>query len=128
MLRRLIRRVVRHGRLLGIDEPFTVEVAETSIALSEQAYPAVRTREAAIKNELIREETQFLKTLERGEKLLADILAKASLNKVSGKDAFELYDTYGFPLELTQEIAEESGVGVDKAGFNDSDGAAAAAL
>jgi alanyl-tRNA synthetase len=117
VLRRLIRRVVRHGRLLGIEQLFTAQVAETAIQLSEQAYPDVRRREQAIKNELEREETQFLKTLERGEKRLADIL-QAHPQKVSGKDAFELYDTYGFPLELTQEIAEESGVAVDEVGFN----------
>ena len=117
ILRRLIRRVVRHGRLLGIDRPFTTEVAERSIALSEEAYPIVRKRETAIKNELEREETQFLKTLERGEKRLADILADKP-QKVSGADAFELYDTYGFPLELTQEIAQESGIAVDVAGFD----------
>ena len=117
ILRRLIRRVVRHGRLLGIDRPFTTEIADKSIALSEAAYPVVRARETAVKNELEREETQFLKTLERGEKRLADIL-ESKPEKVSGKDAFELYDTYGFPLELTQEIAEESGVAVDEAGFN----------
>ncbi|MEM8503212.1 MAG: alanine--tRNA ligase [Cyanobacteria bacterium P01_D01_bin.1] len=116
VLRRLIRRVVRHGRLLGIDRPFTTEVADRSIALSETAYPAVRTRETAIKNELDREETQFLNTLERGEKRLADILAEQP-KQVSGADAFELYDTYGFPLELTQEIAEESGIPVDADGF-----------
>ncbi len=119
VLRRLIRRVVRHGRLLGIEKPFTTQIAETAIALSEQAYPAVRTRETAIKNELDREETQFLKTLERGEKRLADIL-EGQPEKVSGKDAFDLYDTYGFPLELTQEIAEESGIAVDEAGFNEA--------
>ena len=117
VLRRLIRRVVRHGRLLGIDELFTVKVAETAIQLSEEAYPAVRKRENAIANELEREETQFLKTLERGEKRLADILASQP-KQVSGADAFELYDTYGFPFELTQEIAEESGLTVDEAGFN----------
>ncbi|MGB3296860.1 MAG: alanine--tRNA ligase [Phormidesmis sp.] len=116
VLRRLIRRVVRHGRLLGIDELFTTRVAETAIQLSETAYPAVRKRETAITNELEREEVQFLKTLERGEKRLADILASQP-EKVSGKDAFELYDTYGFPLELTQEIAQESGISVDEAGF-----------
>ena len=116
VLRRLIRRVVRHGRLLGIDRPFTVEVAETSIALSESAYPAVRAREKTIKNELAREESQFLKTLDRGETLLADILADKP-KQVSGEDAFKLYDTYGFPLELTQEIAEESGISVDTEGF-----------
>lgn len=117
ILRRLIRRVVRHGRLLGIDRPFTTDIAEKSIALSESAYPAVRVREDAIKNELDREEAQFLKTLERGEKRLADIL-ESNPQKVSGKDAFELYDTYGFPLELTQEIAEESSIAVDVEGFN----------
>jgi alanyl-tRNA synthetase len=116
VLRRLIRRVVRHGRLLGIDRPFTTEVAERAIALSEAAYPAVRARETAIKNELNREEAQFLNTLERGEKRLADILAEHP-KQVSGTDAFKLYDTYGFPLELTQEIAEESGIPVDADGF-----------
>ncbi len=117
ILRRLIRRVVRHGKLLSIDQPFTTQIADTSIALSEAAYPVVRARETAIKNELEREEIQFLKTLERGEKRLADIL-EGKPAKVSGQDAFELYDTYGFPLELTQEIAEESGIAVDEAGFN----------
>ncbi len=116
VLRRLIRRVVRHGKRLGIGEPFTTQVAEKAIALSEAAYPAVRSREKAIKNELSREEAQFLKTLDRGEKLLADILAEHP-QKVTGQDAFKLYDTYGFPLELTQEIAEESGIAVDEVGF-----------
>ncbi|MGC1306401.1 MAG: alanine--tRNA ligase [Phormidesmis sp.] len=116
VLRRLIRRVVRHGRLLGIEKPFTTDVAETSIQLSEQAYPVVRARETAIKNELHREEIQFLKTLDRGETLLAEILSQKP-QQVSGEEAFKLYDTYGFPLELTQEIAEESGVAVDEAGF-----------
>ena len=116
VLRRLIRRVVRHGKLLGIEEPFTTRVVETSIELSEQAYPVVRAREKAIRNELSREESQFLKTLDRGEKILADILAERP-KQVSGEDAFKLYDTYGFPLELTQEIAEESGIFVDIDGF-----------
>lgn len=135
ILRRLIRRVVRHGRLIGIAEEFTVRVAESAIALNEAAYPNVRQREAAIKAELAREESQFLKTLERGEKLLSEIVKKALLEKasnlvvaeggqdaeptiqISGQDAFTLYDTYGFPLELTQEIAEEYGISVDLDGF-----------
>ncbi|MEZ2226825.1 alanine--tRNA ligase [Microcoleus sp.] len=135
ILRRLIRRVVRHGRLIGIAEEFTVRVAESAIALNEAAYPNVRQREAAIKAELAREEAQFLKTLERGEKLLSEIVKKALLEKasnlvvaeggqdaeptiqISGQDAFTLYDTYGFPLELTQEIAEEYGISVDLDGF-----------
>jgi alanyl-tRNA synthetase len=116
VLRRLIRRVVRHGRLIGIQGEFTTQVAESAIALSESAYPNVRRREEAIKAELQREESQFLKTLERGEKLLAEILVKKP-TQISGKDAFTLYDTYGFPLELTQEIAEEQGLTVDIAGF-----------
>ena len=116
VLRRLIRRVVRHGRLIGIEGEFTVNVAQTAIAMSESAYPSVRQREEIIVAELQREEAQFLKTLERGEKLLADILAKQP-QQISGKDAFKLYDTYGFPLELTQEIAEEQGLTVDVDGF-----------
>ena len=120
ILRRLIRRVVRHGRLIGIQGEFTVRVAQSAIALSEAAYPNVRLREAQIKAELAREEAQFLKTLERGEKLLEEIVdrTKQQANKqISGQDAFTLYDTYGFPLELTQEIAEEQGITVDLDGF-----------
>jgi alanyl-tRNA synthetase len=123
VLRRLIRRVIRHGRLIGIYRKdakfrvFTPIVAETAIALSESVYPNVREREEFIKNELQREESQFLKTLERGEKLLAEILEKKP-KQISGVDAFTLYDTYGFPLELTQEIAEEQGLTVDVDEFN----------
>ena len=116
VLRRLIRRVVRHGRLIGIEGAFITTVAETAIQLSEAAYPNVRDRETTIQAELQREEARFLETLERGEKLLSDILAKG-INPISGADAFVLYDTYGFPLELTQEIAEEHGLTVDVAGF-----------
>ncbi|NES43688.1 alanine--tRNA ligase [Moorena sp. SIO2C4] len=116
VLRRLLRRVVRHGRLIGIDGEFTWEVAQTAIALSQSAYPNVREREKTIKAEMQREESQFLKTLERGEKLLAEILAKKP-KQISGTDAFTLYDTYGFPVELTEEIAEEQGLTVDLDGF-----------
>ncbi len=129
VLRRLIRRVVRHGRLIGIYgrdakfPVFTPIVAETAISLSESAYPNVREREEFIQNQLQNEESQFLKTLDRGEKLLAEIIARVRavreqpLQQISGVDAFTLYDTYGFPLELTQEIAEEQGLTVDVAGF-----------
>jgi alanyl-tRNA synthetase len=113
ILRRLLRRVVRHGRLIGITEPFTDKVAEVAIALSESAYPNVREREKAIKTELQNEEARFLQTLERGEKLLEEILASPKTQKtktIAGADAFTLYDTYGFPLELTEEIAEEKGL------------------
>ena len=116
VLRRLIRRVVRHGRLLGINRDFTSQVAEAAIALSESAYPQVRAKADAIKAELQREEARFRETLERGEKLLADILER-NPQQISGVDAFTLYDTYGFPLELTQEIAAEQGLMVDEQGF-----------
>jgi alanyl-tRNA synthetase len=121
ILRRLIRRVVRHGRLIGIDAEFTTKVAESAIAMSEVAYPNVREKAEKIKLELQREEVQFLKTLGNGEKLLANIIADAlsqGVKEISGKDAFTLFDTHGFPLELTQEVAEEQGLTVDEIGFN----------
>jgi alanyl-tRNA synthetase len=119
VLRRLIRRVVRHGRLIGIDKPFINQVTEVAIAISEDAYPSVRAREKAIQAELLLEESRFLETLDRGEKLLSEILTRVekSGKEISGHDAFVLYDTYGFPLELTQEVAEERGLTVDVAGF-----------
>ena len=116
ILRRLLRRVVRHGRLLGIDKPFLTAMGEASIALMQSAYPQLLERKEVILSELKREEERFLETLERGEKLLADVLA-AKPKQISGEQAFELYDTYGFPLELTQEIAEEHGLAVDLDGF-----------
>jgi alanyl-tRNA synthetase len=119
VLRRLIRRVVRHGRLLGIEKPFINQVAETAIALSESAYPQLRERATLIQAELQLEESRFLETLDRGEKLLVDILMKVPAGgEISGQDAFVLYDTYGFPLELTQEIAAEKGLTVNVAEFD----------
>jgi alanyl-tRNA synthetase len=121
ILRRLLRRVVRHGRLIGINGDFTTKVAETAIALSESVYQNVRQKADSIKAELQREETQFLKTLERGEKLLAEVIASVKVKgskQIDGKDAFKLYDTYGFPLELTQEVAEEEGLTIDIDGYN----------
>ena len=116
ILRRLLRRVVRHGRLLGIDKPFLAAMGEASITLMAAAYPQLLERREVILAELAREEARFLETLERGEKLLAEVLA-AKPSQISGEQAFELYDTYGFPLELTEEIAEEHGLTVDLAGF-----------
>ncbi|MBM5788973.1 MAG: alanine--tRNA ligase [Cyanobacteria bacterium M_DeepCast_200m_mx_001] len=116
ILRRLLRRVVRHGRLLGIDKPFLSAMGEASITLMQDAYPQLVARREVILAELQREEARFLETLERGEKLLAEVLA-AQPEQISGEQAFELYDTYGFPLELTEEIAEEHGLTVDLAGF-----------
>ena len=116
ILRRLLRRVVRHGRLIGIEGAFLAAMGEASIALMQAAYPQLGERRAVILAELEREEARFLETLERGEKLLAEVLASKP-KQISGAQAFELYDTYGFPLELTEEIAEEHGLTVDRAGF-----------
>ncbi|BAU08310.1 alanine--tRNA ligase [Fischerella sp. NIES-3754] len=127
VLRRLIRRLVRHGRLIGIYRKdvtcnvFTPQVAEVAISLAEDAYPNLRQRENSIKAELQREESRFLQTLERGEKLLEEIIAQVKQQgktQINGEDAFTLFDTYGFPLELTQEIAEENNFTVDVAGFD----------
>ena len=120
IMRRLLRRVVRHGRLIGISGAFASEVAEVAIALSESVYPDTRERAKVIKDEIKIEEVRFLQTLERGEKLLEEILAKPDVKSsktISGVDAFTLYDTYGFPFELTEEIAEERGFKVDLDGF-----------
>ncbi len=120
VLRRLIRRAVRHGRLVGIQGEFTTQVADVAIALSEEAYPNLRQREAAIKAELQREESRFLKNLERGEELLGEIIAEVKSQgktQISGESAFTLYDTYGFPVELTSEIAAENNLTIDEAGF-----------
>jgi alanyl-tRNA synthetase len=121
ILRRLIRRVVRHGRLIGIDGQFINEVAQTAIKLLEGVYSNTRERADFIKTMLDSEETAFLKTLQRGEKLLSDVIGKVKAENntiISGIDAFILYDTYGFPLELTQEIAEEEGLTVDENEFS----------
>lgn len=118
VLRRLIRRVIRYGRLIGINKEFTPQVAEVAIALAEAAYPNVRAMERTIKVSLQREEVRFLKTLEFGERELASLMEKlGSGGEIPGVNAFILYDTYGFPLELTQEIAAEKGLTVDLEGF-----------
>ncbi len=116
ILRRLLRRVVRHGRLLGIEKPFLQTMGEAAIALMAEAYPQLEERREVILSELKREEARFLETLERGEKMLAELLATKP-EQISGVKAFELHDTYGFPLELTQEIVEEHGLRVDLQGF-----------
>ncbi|PON36388.1 Alanine-tRNA ligase, class IIc [Parasponia andersonii] len=134
VVRRLIRRAVRTGKLLGIngdgrgnlEGAFLPEIAEIVIELSIHVDADVKNRAPRILGELKREELRFVQTLERGEKLLEQMLADALLsaqeNKMapclSGKNAFLLYDTYGFPVEITTEVAEERGVSIDMAGFD----------
>ncbi|XP_074561384.1 alanine--tRNA ligase, chloroplastic/mitochondrial [Curcuma longa] len=134
VVRRLIRRVVRIGRLLGIKDhgegilegAFLPELAKTVIGLSDQIDPAVKGRTNQILEELKREELRFVQTLERGEKLLDQFLSNALLSPstngekpcLDGKDVFLLYDTYGFPVEITAEVAEERGVTLDMNGFD----------
>ena len=117
ILRRLLRRMVRHGRLLGIQKPFLHELGDVAINLMKDAYPQLADNRNLILSELQIEERRFLETLERGEKLLDQIIA-GSTSEITGLQAFELYDTYGFPLELTQEIADEHNLLVDISGFD----------
>lgn len=117
ILRRLLRRVIRYGRLLGISEPFTTTMADKVIDLASDGFPELKTKQDNIKQELQREEDRFRQTLERGEKLLVEVLQR-SKGQIAGNDAFTLYDTYGFPLELTEEIAAEHGLAIDREGFD----------
>lgn len=121
IVRRLIRRVVRHGRLLGLDRPFIADVLPVVAELAAEArLEGVQANLDDITGEVSREEERFLVTLERGESRLSEVIdsVRGSSNAVvSGADSFELYDTFGFPLELTEEIAAEEGISVDRAAF-----------
>ncbi len=116
ILRRLIRRMVRHGRLLGISNEFLPHIATVGINLMQKNYPDLKNNNDLILNEIKIEEIRFRETLERGEKLLDELISSGQ-KLISGFKAFELYDTYGFPLELTVEIAEENSISVDVKGF-----------
>ncbi len=118
ILRRLIRRMVRHGRLLGITNEFLPHVATVGINLMQNNYPDLKNNNDLILNEIKIEEIRFRETLERGEKLLDELISSGQ-KLISGFKAFELYDTYGFPLELTVEIAEENSISVDVKGFEE---------
>jgi len=118
ILRRLIRRMVRHGRLLGITNEFLPHIATVGINLMQKNYPDLKDNNDLILNEIKIEEIRFRETLERGEKLLDELISSGQ-KLISGFKAFELYDTYGFPLELTIEIAEENRISVDVKGFEE---------
>ena len=120
VLRRLLRRACRHGRLLGIEGKFLTKLAETVIEGSKDGYPELFEKKDMIFNVIGQEEDQFNKTIDQGLKILSDMIEEMSEKEeqtLSGENAFKLYDTYGFPLDLTMEILEEKGFGVDEEGF-----------
>ena len=121
VLRRLLRRAARHGRMLGITHPFLVELVETVIQSSETAYPELREHDAYIKKVIGTEEANFARTIDAGMNILnnmIDGLEKAHEHLLKGLDVFKLNDTFGFPLDLTKEIAAEQGIEVDEEGFH----------
>ncbi|MCI5639789.1 MAG: alanine--tRNA ligase [Lachnospiraceae bacterium] len=120
VLRRLIRRAVRHGRKLGIKAQFMAELAQTVIRESKDGYPELEEKKEFILQVLTQEEGKFDKTIDQGLNILVQMqedLEKKGVKELSGEDAFKLYDTYGFPLDLTLEIMEEKGYTVDEKGF-----------
>ncbi|MFR8549339.1 MAG: alanine--tRNA ligase, partial [Lachnospiraceae bacterium] len=120
VLRRLIRRAARHGRMLGIESSFLSRLSETVIEGSKDGYPELEEKKEFIFKVLSQEEEKFSHTIDQGLNILADMeseLEKCGTKMLSGKDAFVLYDTYGFPLDLTKEILEEKGYTIDEEGF-----------
>ena len=123
VLRRLIRRAARHGRLLGIQGTFLAKLSEDVINGSKDGYPELEDKKEFIFKVLTNEENQFNKTIDQGLRILADMeeeMKASGKTELSGADAFKLYDTYGFPLDLTKEILEEKGYGVDEKGFGEA--------
>lgn len=118
VLRRLIRRACRHGRLLGVNEPFLYKVCDTVIQENHTAYPELQDKAELIKKVILSEEESFGKTIDAGLALLEEYVEKMQGNIFSGEDAFKLNDTYGFPLDLTKDILEEKGITVDEDKFN----------
>ncbi len=116
VLRMIMRRALRHGKMLGLELPFLYNIVDTVVDNYMSAYPELNENRQKIKDVIRKEEEKFKQTLDRGQKLLDDLLSDGS-KEISGEDAFKLYDTFGFPLELTVEIAQEKGVSVDEAGF-----------
>ena len=120
VLRRLLRRAARHGKLLGVNDPFLFEIVDTVVHENEGEYKDLREKQAYITKVIRTEEENFAKTIDAGMKIYGDLLAEhkeRGETVFSGADAFKLYDTYGFPIDLTIEMAEEEGMSVDEAGF-----------
>ena len=117
VLRRIIRRALRHGWMLGVRQPFFHKLVTTLDALMGEAYPILREGRATAERALKAEEERFAETLDSGMRIFNDLAAKSG-DTIPGADAFRLYDTYGFPLDLTQDMARERGMAVDVAGFD----------
>ena len=118
VLRRIIRRALRHGWMLGVRQPFFHKLVETLDALMGEAYPVLRDGRATAERALLAEEERFAETLDSGMKIFEDVASRVDDKVIPGADAFRLYDTYGFPLDLTQDMARERGMSVDVAGFD----------
>ena len=121
VLRRLLRRAARHGKLLGVDRPFLYEVCDTVIAVNEGEYTDLREKQEYITRVIRTEEESFARTIDGGMKIFSEMLSEykeRGENTFSGADAFKLYDTYGFPIDLTREMAQDEGLSVDEEGFS----------
>ncbi len=118
VLRRLLRRAVKYGKQLKISKPFLTELVDVVVLMMKDFYPYVVEKQDIIKKIVTAEEIKFLETLQSGEKKFFEITNNLNTRKISGEEAFLLYDTYGFPVELTMEYAEEIGFSVDVDGFN----------
>ena len=120
VLRRLLRRAARHGKLLGLHRPFLHEICDTVIAENTEPYPELREKREVIRAVILAEEERFARTIDQGLSLLsemAEALKKSGKKTLSGDDAFRLYDTYGFPPDLTRDVLEEQGLCMDEKGF-----------
>lgn len=119
VLRRLVRRACRHGKLLGIDRAFLADVADVVIAENRNAYPELAEKRDYIRKILSLEEEKFDATIDQGLAILGGLISEAKDGKISGDDAFKLYDTFGFPIDLTREIAGEKGLKLDEERFSE---------
>ena len=117
VLRRLLRRSVRAGRKIGINEPFMYKLVDTVVEIMKDSYPKLENNKSYVKGLILDEENLFHQTLRAGERKLLELMKESTDNTISGYDAFKLYDTYGFPFELTLEYLEEEGMSVDKEEF-----------
>lgn len=119
VLRRILRRAMRHGNLINVKKPFLFELSDTLVNTMKSAYPELEKARNLIKTTIYQEEEKFLNTLDRGLKILnSEIETMSSGDVLSGEKAFKLYDTYGFPLDLTEDILKSNGISIDMDGFN----------